>query len=409
MKVPRRWWLCAAIVVAAGCTQAGEVPSPDITESGTATPIATSRGSSASPRAASASPSASRRAAVDWETLCVVAPLEGIDDNPTVKAPDTAWDSDGLVITNSDGDLVANWQGHDYPIFDGDVEQEDDPTPRDVFTGEVQANERWVLFVSADSLEISAPWRLHIWDKQNPTKPARVIGQYTGGADNPGFPMQRLRGDHVVWTQPVRTDVRSIHLANLADGTERTLVEGPVYDGMFVDNNTVVWQAQRGGPAVTVEEIDLQSGAISKPDNPLATMDSRGGHLVTDGEYWVLAFVPSGDPDSEDTTYDMWAWHPDWSKPKRFAQLKAPGYVSSIQPMADGRLGLDIFWDRAYIVDLRTGIAQALKTGWAVVEPDETKVTLSWEGPDPNSGATASVPISQVAQPGACVDKIRGE
>lgn len=127
MKVPRGWWFCAAIVTAAGCTYTGEAPSPGAIESGNATPVATSRASGASPRVTSAGPSPSRATAVDWKTLCVVAPLEGIDDDPIVKAPDTAWDRDGLVITNTDGDLVATWQGHDYPIFDGDVEQANDP------------------------------------------------------------------------------------------------------------------------------------------------------------------------------------------------------------------------------------------------------------------------------------------
>lgn len=395
----RRWLMLAALVAAGACA-VGCVrpPAPSSAPSQPPGPSATSTTGSAAP-----APSGSSAAAPSWEKICVVAPTRIRAEWQREVPADEVWSDGEFVVRQVEGDLIARLGGVDHIIFDGDVEDEDAVEPQDVFDGEFFGNERWLVFSSSDSLWFGAPWRLHVADRQHLDQPARVVGEYAGGVEKPGFPFPHLLGDQLVWTEPVADSVFRIQHASLASRTTSTLTEGMVQEGRLVGEGVVLWQAQREGRAIVAEQYDLGTGTITRPDNPIARKDARGGKLITDGEFWLLANVPSGDPDSDETTWDLWAWWPGAADARLVGAFPAPVNVYATFSLHDGTLGLFIPMKGAFVVDLRTGVAQRVHDDWAMLEPGDGVIRASLEGAGPGERIRASLPRAEVAQPGECV------
>lgn len=152
-----------------------------------------------------------------------------------------------------------------------------------------------------------------------------------------------------------------------------------------------------------LQGFDLRSGKPVDIDNPLAGKDAMGGGYATDGEFWVLSNVPSGDADADETTYDTWAWHHSWKEPKKVMSLAGPAYVSDIRPLHDGLLGVTLQMQGPYVIDLRTGTAQRLRTDWATVMASNRAVTLDWGEGREGRHVAATVPVDHRApQPKEC-------
>lgn len=403
MRIGRLVAVILTAMCLVSCSARTDQPDPSVSPSVPEVASPTARPSQ-SPESPTAAPMPTA-----WEQLCVVAPVNLPEASIRTAPPGEVWSDGALTIRREGGNLVAEQNAGSYEVFSGDIDDESG-VAGDVFTGAIDGNDRWVLFMSADSLNWGDPWRLHVWDRQHPGTPARIIGQYTGKSSNPGFALQHLRGDQAVWSEPTTTNLHRIRHADLLSGSIRTLAEGPVYAARFIHDRTVAWQTQLDDQTVAVQVFDLETGQTSWPDNPIATMNSARGSFATDGEFWILANVPSGDDDDDETTYDLWLWRDGWPDKKLAASLVAPAYLSTGQPLSEGRLGITLQRQGAFVIDLREGIAQRVRDGWAVVEPDGATIHVAW---GKAQGAkelkvSASLPASTVAQPGECIATLRG-
>lgn len=182
------------------------------------------------------------------------------------------WREDSLTLAYRDDSLTARIGAQEYLLF------KDSRTPPDVFVGEVQTSSRWVLFSSADSTDWNVPWRIHAWDRSHPDTPPKEVTRYDGNSTNPGFPLQQLRGDRVIWTGAKGTDHRLIQMAELDRGRVTTLAEGMVYRPQWVDDDMIVWQHQRPGR----KEVLLQGFDLHAPQPKECTGSSPSKAEVRD-------------------------------------------------------------------------------------------------------------------------------
>lgn len=327
---------------------------------------------------------------LDWDELCILANLPAAELRTQRLGDGVVWAEESLTLFRQQAALMAREGGREHRIFT------DTSTPPDVYIGEVHVSGRWVLFMTADSIDWAAPWRLRIWDRTRPESPPGVVSSYDGKATNPGFPLPQLRGDRLIWARALDTGQRRIELAELDRGVVTTLAEGLVYQPQWVDDHTVVWQQQEPDGQILLQASDVDTGERVVLDNPIAAMDAQGAGYATDGEFWVLTNVPSGERDDANTTYDTWAWHPSWPAPKRVLALAGPAYFSTTAPLSDGLLGATLQLQGAYAIDLRAGTARRLREDWAVVSPSRDSVVLEWGEGGESQSVRATVPVGRV-------------
>ena len=368
-------------------------PAPSATTA-TATPSASPPGSTAAPLPT-------------WQELCVVAPTR-IPKEWQQKVPrEEAWSDERITVRVVDGDLIADQDGQSHTIFNGDVEDEESTEPQDVFNGEIYGNSRWLVFISANSSYLGDPWRLHVVDRQDLSRPPRTVGQYTGESENPGFAYPALLGDGLTWTEPLPGDTYRIRHLNLTDGEPETIAEGKVQAARFLDETHILWQTLAEDDSITIDQHDLTTGNTSRVFNPISNLGASSGQLAVNGNFWVLANAPSGDPDSDSTTYDLWVWWPGREEAVRIAAFNAPAYLSTEHALHDGVLGLATTLNESFVVDLNTGIAQRVHDGWAILVPGEDVIKAELEAPrEGDFLVKATIPLSEVAQPGECVGQL---
>lgn len=178
----------------------------------------------------------------------------------------------------------------------------------------------------------------------------------------------------------------------------------------FIDDNTILWQTQKTNtPDVTAEAYDLHEKEFFTPDNPIVKMDAKGGSIYTDGNFWALANVPSGDSDAEDTTYDLYVWHKSWKEVRKLASPLGPAYLSTdTDALADGRLAYNLPISGPVLIDLNTGIAQPVMHDQSTltITADTAKVVWAQKTRESYNRFETLIPISELAQPGPCVGKL---
>lgn len=391
----QRWFTASlvALALASGCAPT-QTPAP-----GTSTAASTSATADGSTASAPASPAAPSEGSPAWTTLCVVAPLEIPENEQEVVEGDEVWSEGDTQVRAFDGDLIASRGEATHTIFEGDVDGAADAA--DIFTGDIVGNSRWLVFRSADSLVLGAPWRLHVVDRQNLDQPARVIVQTPAGITASGTPDPSLRGDQLVWTEPVSAGTYRVQHADLASGGTRTLAEGVVQQARFVTDSTIVWLTEGDGTALVAEQHDLATGTTTRPENPLAMRDASGGELATDGEFWVLASV------SESTVgNDLLVWWPGLTDPVQVGSFTDFLHITNDRMIADGRLGLVVPGKGTHVVDLRTGVAQRIHADDAALTFTQDSVRVVWEDIETNADMGATIPLTRVARPGECTGKL---
>lgn len=313
------------------------------------------------------------------------------------------WSDEKITVREVDGDLIAVQEGTSYVVYDGDIEDEESPVPQNLISGETYGNSRWLVFFSVDSGYLGSPWRLHVADRQDLTQPPRTVGQYTGGSESPGFSYPDLYDDKLVWTEPIPGDTFRIRYLDLTNGEPTTLAEGKVQAARFIDDTHIVWQTLAENDTLTVDQYDLTTGSTTRVSNPISELGPYTGHLAVKDDFWVLADVPSGDPDDESTTYDLWVWWPGQEKAIRIAAFTVPAYLSTSHALDNGILGVTTQDKGSYVVNLNTGIAQRVHDGWVLLEPGDGVIHAGLDGPTKDSALRTTIPLSEVAQAGECI------
>lgn len=302
----------------------------------------------------------------------VVEPVQVCFQKSTTLAAET-WRTtdveaavDGLEVRHEGDKLIATRAGQSWTVFT-------EAKANMYRGGPIQINRDWLVFLSADSLDWDAPWRLNAWSVNRPDEKSWVIGEQKEPSIS-GFPLEQLRGSRVVWSQGLAGGGRAVMMHDLGTEVTKELARGNVYAPMFVGDDVVVWQSETLDAGVGVAGVDVGTGQPWAGDNPITRMDAAGGQLVTDGTFWILANVRAGE--EPDRTYTTWFWRTGNSGPQELLNTDGPVYVPVSGAVAGGYYAFISYMRGPHVADLNTGYVYRLWPEWADVAVDDGVATL---------------------------------